>query len=79
VNKLRCFICDNTLTNDEVKHTPEHGHGDFAPCGTCQSIIDELFEPPSEEEIDRQLVLELFYEELQEENNNEPELDENSS
>lgn len=73
---MKCHICDRDLASDEIKHTPEHGRGNFAPCGTCQEVIDSLFEPPSEEEIDRQLVLELFYEELQEETNNNESLEE---
>lgn len=67
------------MASDEIKYTPEFGRGDFAPCGTCQQIIDELFEPPSEEEIDRQLVLELFYEELQDESSDDVVENEDSS
>ena len=64
---MKCYICNGTLASDEIKHTPEHGHGDFGPCGTCNQIIDEVFEHPSEEEVDRQLLVE-FYEILQEDN-----------
>lgn len=59
---MKCYICDKQLAPDEIKHDPKYGHGGFDPCGSCMEVIDNIFEPPSEEEIDRQLNLELFYE-----------------
>ena len=77
---MKCYICDAQLGADEIKHTPAYGRGNFAPCGKCTEIIENVFEPDSEEEIDKQLALELFYEE-QEQALNSPveEDDENSS
>jgi hypothetical protein len=40
---MKCYICDKTLTQDEIKLTPEYGRGGLAPCGTCQQEIDEVF------------------------------------
>ena len=76
----RCYICDATLNPDEIKHTPAYGRGNFGPCGKCAEIIENVFEPDSEEEIDEQLALELFYEE-QEQDLNTPneDIDENST
>lgn len=71
----KCYICDRDLASDEIKHTPEFGRGDFAPCGTCTEVIESLFEPPTEEEIDKQLVLDLYYEGLIDENSSDVEDD----
>lgn len=65
---MKCYVCDRTLENDEIKHEPEYERGGFAPCGTCLAIIDEVFEPLPEEDIDRQLAFEFYYEELADEN-----------
>ena len=72
---MRCHICDKPLASDEIKHTPAYGRGNFGPCGTCSEIIENVFEPLDEEEIDKQLALDFYYEGLQEDNDNE----ENSS
>jgi hypothetical protein len=55
---MKCYICNRTLSSDEVKHTPKHGRGDFAPCGTCESIISEVFEPLDEEQLDYSFLTE---------------------
>lgn len=55
---MKCYICDKTLGNDEIKHEPHYGHGGFAPCGTCLEIVGELFNDASEEEIDAELSFE---------------------
>lgn len=67
---MKCYICDGQVGPDEIKHTPEYGRGGFAPCGRCQEKIDEVFEHPDEEEIDNQISLELFYEEMENDNSN---------
>ncbi len=76
---MKCYICDAQLKPDEIKHTPAYGRGNFGPCGKCAEIIENVFEPPSEEEIDQQLAFELFYEERQDENQGLEEDEENSS
>lgn len=52
---MKCHICDKTLSQDEIKLTPKFLKGGFAPCWTCQGVIDEVFEGGSEEEISRDL------------------------
>jgi hypothetical protein len=47
---MKCHICDAPLSQDEIKLTPEYGKGNFAPCGNCQSIIDEVFAEGDEDE-----------------------------
>jgi len=59
----RCFICDKTLTAEEVQWNRDHQ--DWDPCGVCLDIINNVFEPHSEEEIDWQLAEELSFEELE--------------
>lgn len=66
---MRCGICDVTLSPDEIKRHPGV-RGGYEPCGHCLEVIADVFEPDSEEEIDEQLAVELFYEELQEVNDN---------
>lgn len=61
------------MDNDSIKHTPEYGRGGFAPCGKCQEIIAEVFEPLDEEEIDNQISLEVYYEGLSEDFGSETE------
>ncbi len=56
---MKCYICDAQLGKDEIKMRPKYGHGGFEPCGHCLSIIEEVFEPLNEEEIDRQIDIEL--------------------
>ena len=62
---MRCYICDGPLSNDEIKHEPHYGKGDFAPCGRCLEVINELFNDDSDDEIAEQLTAEA---ELLEEN-----------
>ncbi len=62
---MKCYLCDRTLENDEIKHEPEYERGGFSPCGSCLAIIDEIFEPLDEDEIDRQLAFEFYYEGLE--------------
>lgn len=47
---MRCYICDKPLVADEVNWHSDHG--DWDPCGTCLSVIKEVFGPLSEDEID---------------------------
>jgi hypothetical protein len=61
---MKCHICDKTLTQEEIKLTPEYGKGGFAPCFECQSAIDEVFNDKSEEEINQELVVELGLDEI---------------
>jgi cytidine deaminase len=53
---MHCHICDRELSPDEIKMTPAYGRGDFAPCGTCLAVIEEVFEPDSEEDLDRVFI-----------------------
>lgn len=70
---MHCHICDGPLSNDEIKHEPHYGKGDFAPCGRCLEIINELFNDDSDEEIAEQLTAEgIFFELYQKDNDNEP-------
>lgn len=58
---MRCYICDAELNGDEIQFN--NLHKDWDPCGYCQHIIDEVFEPISEEEIDIMLLEEGLIEE----------------
>lgn len=58
---MRCRICNTLLQENEIKWN--HDHEDWEPCGTCLAIIEEVFEPLDEEEINRQLEFELNEEE----------------
>lgn len=53
---MKCHICDRQLSPDEIKMTPAYGKGGFSPCGTCLTVIKEVFEPSSEEDLDRVFV-----------------------
>lgn len=48
---MKCYICDAQLAADDIKFTPKYGRGNFAPCGHCEGIIAEVFEPIPEEEL----------------------------
>lgn len=48
---MNCYICDSRLGSDDIKYTPKYGRGNFAPCGYCQGIIAEVFEPLPEDEL----------------------------
>ena len=50
---MRCHICNSVLLEGEIKEDPRFK--DFSPCGKCQAIIDEVFEPLSEEEISTEI------------------------
>ncbi len=56
---MKCYICNATLANDEIKHNPKYGHGDFDPCGTCLGVIGEIFEPVDENEMNYIILNEL--------------------
>lgn len=58
---MKCYICDKTLGNDEIKHDPKYGHGNYDPCGSCMEIIGEVFEPLTEEDVDAQIAYEMYY------------------
>lgn len=63
---MRCHICNASLGGSEVKFNKDHD--DWEPCGTCLSIIAEIFEDPlDEEEIDQALEeeLESYYNEIE--------------
>lgn len=48
---MRCHICNATLGDSEVRFNKDHD--DWEPCGTCLTIIAEVFEDPlDEEEVD---------------------------
>jgi ferredoxin len=53
---MKCFICDATLSDNEVQYN--NYHEDWDPCGTCLAVIDEVFEPLDEEDIQRQIEFE---------------------
>lgn len=62
---MRCHICNTILKEGEIKEDPRFG--DFSPCGKCQQIIDEVFEPLDEEEIRKRVEKEAetdTYEEI---------------
>lgn len=46
---MKCYICDRSLEGDEIKIDPNYGT--FDPCGTCLTIIGEVFEPLDEDEV----------------------------
>lgn len=50
---MRCMICDVVLTEKEVKYNSDHR--DFDPCTGCLDVINEVFEPLREEEINKLL------------------------
>ena len=51
---MKCFICDATLSKDEVRYNRDHQ--EFDPCGTCLQAIAEVFEQKDEEQIDKELT-----------------------
>lgn len=54
---MRCAICDKPLSPDEIQWHPLHN--DWDPCGTCQTVINEVFEDPlDEDEVSRLISLE---------------------
>lgn len=61
---MKCHICDADLSGDEIQWN--NLHEDWDPCGTCQQIIDEVFEPLREEDIDYLLTQEGLIETLEE-------------
>lgn len=70
---MRCNICDRILSPEEVHFNRDHD--DFDPCGTCLEVINNIFEHPDEAEIDRQLAVDLYYEELVDNQNEGTELE----
>lgn len=64
---MKCDICDRILSPEEVSFNRDHDK--WEPCGTCLAIINEVFEHHDEEEIDRQIAEESYYEDLSEEQN----------
>ena len=62
---MRCAICNKILSKEEVKFN--NLHQDFDPCSVCLEIIQDVFEPLDDREIDRVLSLEeagdILYEE----------------
>lgn len=49
---MKCYICDKTLSQDEIKYSPKYGKGNFDPCFECLSHIEETKDPETEEELD---------------------------
>lgn len=49
---MRCHICDKILSKDEVNFNRDHQ--DFNPCGVCLKVINSLFEPKDEIEMDKE-------------------------
>ncbi len=65
------------MSNDEIKHDPKYGHGNYDPCGKCMTIIGEIFEPMDETEVDQAIAIEMFYEDILDgTGQDEPEVDE---
>ena len=46
---MKCFICDKDMTVEEIKIDPRYGT--FDPCGTCLTVISEVFGEEGDEEI----------------------------
>ncbi len=38
---MRCYICDNGLSDEEVKFNRQHNQ--WEPCGTCLETIKDAF------------------------------------
>lgn len=55
---MRCHICDTTLSENEISWNKDHK--DWNPCGTCQEVIDNVFEPLDDEAIQKQLEFEFM-------------------
>lgn len=72
---MHCAICDKILTSDEITFNRQHQKWD--PCFECLEIINSVFEPLSEEEIDRQLSLELGLDSEEAANDNEESYEKN--
>lgn len=68
-NTIICHICNSTLGPDDVKHTPEYGRGDFAPCPKCLIIVKEVFK--KDEDTSQLSLWELLLREDTEEENEE--------
>ena len=49
---MRCHICDKTLSKEEISYNRDHE--DFDPCGVCLEVINSLFEPKDENELDKE-------------------------
>lgn len=60
---MKCHVCDKTLSDKEVQWNRDHQ--DWDPCGTCLEVINNLFEHPSEEEIDEIEFDHISLEEIQ--------------
>jgi cytidine deaminase len=54
---MKCYICDKQLADDEISFNSQHK--DFEPCGTCLEIIENVFEPLDEEQIEWLIESEL--------------------
>lgn len=57
---MHCHICDRLLKPEEIKFNKDHDKWD--PCSTCIEISESLFNDDDEEEIEKQLALEFWYE-----------------
>ncbi len=62
---MRCYICDSHLDNPQWSAK----HQDWEPCGTCQEVIDNVFEDLLEEEEDTTNYEEEIIEEIQQDTN----------
>lgn len=45
---MHCYICDNVLTEDEIKEEP-HTRGGYAPCRACINAAAEYAVTEEEE------------------------------
>jgi len=54
---MRCYICDVTLSAEEVRFNKDHDK--FDPCSSCLAEINEVFGPLTDDEVDEQLALEF--------------------
>jgi hypothetical protein len=45
---MKCYICDATLSETGVHWDADHQ--DWAPCPSCQAVINEVFDDPLDED-----------------------------
>lgn len=60
---MKCHICDNELSHNEIKWNRDHE--EWEPCNTCLHIIAEVFEDRveyTEEELEEEIEEENIYE-----------------
>lgn len=60
---MRCFICNASLGEKEVKYNKDHE--EFDPCSKCLDVIAEAFDDPLEEDEFREDFFEYDEEDLE--------------